>query len=331
MAWKKGEPHERILAPDLNDVIRDNNDALEAALNAWTEFETGGTQTGHPRQGSARVYFQDSAPTERLDGNYFDSTDLGCIWIDSNSDPDNQFNILTAADGVGNETWTPISDEIIAVLLAVARTFADVVTFSKNPVFTKGIVANDSFLQGRNNAGDGNVDIAKVNTSDEIEMGAITQLPDTSKLATSGAPAADEQLANKKYVDDQIDNSIGQSSQATGTDNISNSSGDWADMADMSITITTKGGNVLLLFSAPIKKGEIGDAIVSLRFDCDDTSYGICRDDIAEENITTISYLLTGLSAAEHTFKVQWKDYEGTIEQIGTTYPRVFTAIELPS
>ena len=124
MAWDKGEPIEGILAPDLNDVIRVNNDALEAALNAWIRFETGGTQSGQPRQGSARVYFQDSVPTGRLDGEYFDSTDLGCIWIDSNSDPDNQVNILTAADGAGTETWTPISTEVIEVLLAAARVFA---------------------------------------------------------------------------------------------------------------------------------------------------------------------------------------------------------------
>ena len=66
-------------------------------------------------------------------------------------------------------------------------------------------LANDSYLTGRNNAGDGDIDIIKVNTSDGITLGAVTTLPDTSALATSGAPAADAQLANKKYVDDQLD------------------------------------------------------------------------------------------------------------------------------
>lgn len=64
-------------------------------------------------------------------------------------------------------------------------------------------LANNSSLTGRNQAGDGDVNIVKVNTSNEVELSAVTKLPDTSKLATSGAPTADAQIANKKYVDDQ--------------------------------------------------------------------------------------------------------------------------------
>lgn len=65
-------------------------------------------------------------------------------------------------------------------------------------------LANNANLTGRNNAGDGDINILKVNTSDGVTMGAVTTLPDTSALATSGAPAADAQIANKKYVDDLI-------------------------------------------------------------------------------------------------------------------------------
>ncbi len=180
MAWKKTEPIEGILAPSLNDVIRDNNDALETALDMWHYFATGGVQTGRPRQGHCRPFFQDAAPTTRLDGNHFDSTDFGTIWIDSNSSPDNQVNILTAADGAGSNTWTPISTEIIAVLLAAAWTFAEVITFTKQPVFSVAV-----------------------------------ELPDTSAMATSGAPAADAQIANKKYVDDQLAAVLGFSAYAT--------------------------------------------------------------------------------------------------------------------
>lgn len=63
-------------------------------------------------------------------------------------------------------------------------------------------LANNAYLTGRNQANTADVNIVKVNTSNEIELGAVTKLPDTSKLATSGAPTADAQLANKKYVDD---------------------------------------------------------------------------------------------------------------------------------
>lgn len=65
-------------------------------------------------------------------------------------------------------------------------------------------LANNSYLTGRNQAGNGDINVIKVNTSNEIELGAVTKLPNTSKLATSGAPTANAQIANKKYVDDQI-------------------------------------------------------------------------------------------------------------------------------
>lgn len=63
---------------------------------------------------------------------------------------------------------------------------------------------NDSYLTGRNNADDGDVNVVKVNTSDTLTFGAVCTLPDTSALATSGAPTADAQIANKKYVDDNV-------------------------------------------------------------------------------------------------------------------------------
>lgn len=200
MAWDKNKIAEGVLAPDLNDEIRVNWAALEAALDAYIRFETGGTQTGQPRQGSARIYYQGTAPAARLDGDYFDLTDYGTPWIDSDN---SKLYFLTSADGAGTDVWTLASTEIIETLLAAARVFAEVITFSKSPVFTLGIVGNDSYIVGRNNAGDGNINIAKVNTSDGITLGAVTTLPDTSALATSGAPAADAQLANKKYADDK--------------------------------------------------------------------------------------------------------------------------------
>jgi hypothetical protein len=66
------------------------------------------------------------------------------------------------------------------------------------------ILANDSYLTATDNAGTGTVNLIKATTSDEVQIGAVTTLPDTSKLATSGAPVADEQIANKKYVDDHV-------------------------------------------------------------------------------------------------------------------------------
>ena len=59
-------------------------------------------------------------------------------------------------------------------------------------------LGNDAFLKGRNNADNADVDIIKVNTSDQLELSAKLRDADNS------APSADEELANKKYVDDQV-------------------------------------------------------------------------------------------------------------------------------
>ncbi len=250
MGWIEGQPVEGILAPDLNDVIRDNNAALEAALDAYIRFATGGTQSGQPRQGSARPYFQDSAPTARLDGAYFDSTDFGTVWIDSNSSPDNQLNFLSAADGAGTETWTPISTEVIAVLVAQINTWALAQTFSVSPVFTKGIVANNAYLQGRNAAGSANIDMIKVNGSNGLTLGAVTTIPDTSALATSGAPVENAEIANKKYVDDEITAIVGaagtlhtHSSTAVHSGAVAN---DWSTQLDLSSIVGANAARVTL-------------------------------------------------------------------------------------
>jgi len=56
---------------------------------------------------------------------------------------------------------------------------------------------NDAYVRARNNADNGDINVYKVNTSDQIEFNSIPTMPST-------APSADGQIANKKYVDDQI-------------------------------------------------------------------------------------------------------------------------------
>jgi hypothetical protein len=63
---------------------------------------------------------------------------------------------------------------------------------------TKIELRNNQYLVASNVAGDADVSLIKANSSD------VAQIPDGSQLATSAAPTADAQIANKKYVDDQI-------------------------------------------------------------------------------------------------------------------------------
>ncbi len=123
MAYDKDKPASSTSLRSSNPEILTNWSALEAALNREHEFSTGGTvaDQAHHKKGSARAYFQDSEPATRVDGTAFTSQDLGSLWFDSNASPDNQFNVLTAT----SPTWTPVSTEIIATLLASARVFLD--------------------------------------------------------------------------------------------------------------------------------------------------------------------------------------------------------------
>ena len=190
-----------------------------------------------------------------------------------------------------------------------------------------GVLANNTYLTAVDAAGTGTVDLIKATTGD------VLQIPDGSVLATSAAPTTDAMIANKKYVDD----AGGQSDVATGTTDISNNDNDWADMADMSVTMTTTGGNVLVQFTATFRS-YTGHTRMELRMDLDGSPY--CTqmqwlttgsiDANSQRHIVTMHYLFTSVSAGSHTFKIQWNDEEDIIYQDGSDYPRVMSVIELP-
>lgn len=60
---------------------------------------------GNHVMGSARAWFQDTAPSATLDSTAFAAGDLGAIWFDSNATPDNKAYVLTAT----TPTWTALS------------------------------------------------------------------------------------------------------------------------------------------------------------------------------------------------------------------------------
>ncbi len=64
-------------------------------------------------------------------------------------------------------------------------------------------IVNNTYFKAIDAAGTGTVDLIKANASD------IPVLPDGSQLATNAAPTEDAGLSNKKYVDDQIDATVG--------------------------------------------------------------------------------------------------------------------------
>ncbi len=104
------------------------------------------------------------------------------------------------ADGVTLEKTTDF--HIKALGVDTAQIAADAVTGAKiadDTVKEEHIeLSNNAYLQGRNAANSASIDLIKVNASD------VPVIPDGTETATNAAPASDNDVSNKKYVDDQI-------------------------------------------------------------------------------------------------------------------------------
>jgi len=202
--WNKLLPVAGEKARLVSGIMRDNNSGIETAMNAEHIFNgtTAATQTGAHRQGSARAFFQDSAPATAVDGSAFASTDLGSLWFDTNSSPDNILYVLTAT----TPTWTPVSTEIIATLLASARVFGSTLGVASDFAVNTDKLTVDAATGNTLIAGTldvtGNLDP----TSFEATNGGFI---DEDSMATDSATKVPSQQSVKAYVDNQIDATVG--------------------------------------------------------------------------------------------------------------------------
>jgi hypothetical protein len=88
---------------------------------------------------------------------------------------------------------------IVVVISVTSIVFAADVKIQGGKVKPQGLkLPNDTYLTADNYAGTGTVNLIKANTSD------VAVIPDGSELASSAAPTADADIANKKYVDDNV-------------------------------------------------------------------------------------------------------------------------------
>jgi len=189
---------------------------------------------------------------------------------------------------------------------------------------------NNSYLTAKDSTGTAK-SLLKLNASNKLEFGQVCILPTNSEMKDDTAPTESKDIANKKYVDDRI-----QSGQAVGTTNITETTGSWADMTDMSVTLTTTGGKVLLAFTATFRDDL--QYAAELRFDVDGsnqycTQKYLAYGSTASRDVVNMQYIVSGLSSGSHTFKVQWQHVgsSGTSYQDGGSYPRVLSAVELGS
>ncbi len=161
-----------------------------------------------------------------------------------------------------------------------------------------------------------------------------TAVLDEDAMGSNSATKLATQQSIKAYVDSLV-SSVGQSSQAgvTSGATITNTSASYADMSGMTISMTTTGGNVLLMFSTTFNG--TWDDFTECRFDVDGSPLHavswVGAGAASRHEDFAMQWLVTSLSAASHTFKVQWKDAQGTATQVTGSYPRVFTAVELPN
>lgn len=206
---------------------------------------------------------------------------------------------------------------------------------------------NDAYLLAIDNAGTGTVNVIKVDTSDEIVLGAVTTLPDTSKLATSAAPTADAEIANKKYVDDEV-GAIKTIAQVVYTSYTATTSGTGSIPFDDTKPQNTEGFQISGLSTSITPKSAMSKLLIEVVVQCvpstpahivvalfKDTD----ADAIAAGKVVTISYdslinfkcYITSGTTSAITFSVRAGLDAGTLYINGNAGGRYFDGVAVSS
>ena len=182
--FDKGKPIAGRKARYIDDDIRANNEAIEAAVGFGHDFATGSTQTGEHNDGAAKIYAGDTAPTTKEDGiRALNAGDVGKrLWLDTSVTP-NVLKVLTAI-GTPN-TWTATGS--LSGLLDEDDMASDSDTL---PATQQSVKAYVDGLDAENIKKDGSVAF-----TDNQSMG-------NKKLTDLADPNANQDAATKKYVDD---------------------------------------------------------------------------------------------------------------------------------
>lgn len=242
MAFDKDKPAAGTSLRASNPEILANNSQLQTAIDNEHIFTgtAAGTQTGDHTQGSARCFSQSGAPATRIDGGAFLSTDLGSLWVDTD---DNAIYILTATV----PTWTPVSTEVIATLLAANRVFAGTLgvtgDFAVNTnKFTVTAASGNTLVAGTFDV-TGNTVLAGT-----LGVTGVATLGDGSLATTQAEDDNSTQIATTAYTDRQASFSA-MTSEDADTDALAEGV-TYTATSDGFITaqarITNSGGNIFL-------------------------------------------------------------------------------------
>jgi len=109
------------------------------------------------------------------------------------------------------------------------------------------------------------------------------------------------------------------------------SSTSFVDLPGLSVTLTTSGGAVLVMFSGSHKPSEVG-MVGYWRIVRDDSVVVAYNNQAFVSSIhewtTTTLFGVDAPPAGEHTYKVQWRVSQGTLSASAGTYSENFAAIE---
>jgi len=153
----------------IDDRIREAKAATQERLNVDHYFALTGTQVSNAAAGEHRqisFYAPISTPTY--------AANKGFLYMKDASD-------------VVELHWLDESDNEVQITSGGEILYTSV-----------GDVANDTYITAVDNAGTGTASLIKADVND------AAVLPDDARLATNAAPDEDEEIANKKYVDDQV-------------------------------------------------------------------------------------------------------------------------------
>ena len=238
--WNVAAPNDEALVGNTYKEIQDLRKGVGIRLDKEHVTVASSSAGGEHKQGSARAFFQDAAPTTQIDGSAWVAGDKGSLWFDTNASPDNLVYVLT--DHASTGTWTLLSVSMTAEIVAAVHAWADVQTFDVQTVHTLGLLSNADITLG---AGDDLVGSATsdilINTNKFTVAGAtgntlvggtfdiqgttaVVGVLDEDNMASDSATNLITQQSAKAYVDAYIYLRDGKSG---GTDGGTATSGSW--------------------------------------------------------------------------------------------------------
>ena len=146
----------------------------------------------------------------------------------------------------------------------------------------------------------------------------------TNKITGMGDPTANQDAATKAYVDTLLG-----SASALQTAGRTTTSTIFVDLTEMTVTITTTGGKVLILFQGSCAWNDTAGQEVYFKLLRDSTYKGGCFG--GDSRFVPVIAMLDSPAAGTYTYKIQWKvaGGEGSLAFTTTTDRSSLIALEV--